>query len=139
MTATRSIPSLLALGLAMLIGCDRMPGSGPSAADAERIEEARRNANNISLALQMFETDTGRFPTDQEGLSALMTQNATDGKHWHGPYMSSLGADPWNRPYQYKLTGSNNPKGFDVFSSGPDGVPGNADDIGNWPADKPRP
>ena len=40
--------------------------------------------------------------------------------------------DPWGKDYQYTVPGTHNPKNFDLFSPGPDGLPNTTDDIGNW-------
>jgi len=55
------------------------------------------------------------------------------------PYMEGgrLPLDPWGRTYQYRCPGWMNPKGYDVWSLGPDGVV-SADDIGNWPENRLR-
>jgi general secretion pathway protein G len=70
---------------------------------------------------------------------------------WAGPYMAfknedrgTIGADthikdPWATTpltiahvYNYQTPGTNNTISFDLWSNGPDGVSGNADDITNW-------
>ena len=38
-------------------------------------------------------------------------------------------SDPWGHPYQYRNPGKRHPEGFDVYSLGPDGKDGTADDI----------
>jgi len=49
------------------------------------------------------------------------------------PYMDKqIPNDPWERPYQYMSPGKKNTTSFDVWSFGPDGNDGTADDIGNW-------
>ena len=45
---------------------------------------------------------------------------------------TKLESDPWGTAYQYEFPGRHNPKGFDVYSCGPDRLAGTADDIGNW-------
>ena len=44
-----------------------------------------------------------------------------------------LPPDPWGNPFQYEFPGRRNPDSYDLWSFGPDGVNGTADDIGNWP------
>lgn len=92
---------------------------------------ARADVSNISTALNAFEIDTGRYPTTEEGLAALIDPPANV-QNWRGPYLQrGLPRDPWGNPYQYRYPGQRNPRGFDLFSTGPDGREGN-DDIGNW-------
>ncbi len=42
--------------------------------------------------------------------------------------MFAIPQDSWQRPYQYRFPGSNNPAGFELFSLGTDGVE-SADDV----------
>lgn len=44
----------------------------------------------------------------------------------------TLPKDPWGNEYQLVVPGTHNPNGYDVFSIGPDGAAGTADDVGNW-------
>ena len=44
----------------------------------------------------------------------------------------SIKKDAWDREYKYKNPGTHNPRSYDLWSMGPDGLSGNADDIGNW-------
>jgi general secretion pathway protein G len=108
---------------------------------AGRTEDARKTAartqvSAISSAIRMFEVDVGRYPSNEEGLHALM-EAPGNAKGWRQPYLEqALGDDPWGNPYGYKMPGTHNPSGFDVYSIGPDGTEGSDDDIGNWQAAK---
>ena len=80
----------------------------------------------LGVALALFKDDTGRFPTAEEGLSALNLPRGLEG--WRGPYIKKYAPrDPWGYAYVYvPPTGSSPPK---VLSVGPDGIAGTADDI----------
>jgi general secretion pathway protein G len=103
---------------------------------AGRSEDARIKATKADISilegqLDQFEIDCGRYPTNEEGLKALVEQpgNVTD---WKGPYVKKgVPTDAWNRPYVYTYPGTNNPSSFDLYSFGPDGREG-GDDINNW-------
>lgn len=95
---------------------------------------AKSDISTISTQINAFEIDTGRYPTSDEGLNALL-QPADNPKGSHGPYLQSLPKDPWGNPYQYKQPGQHNTNGFDLYSWGPDGREG-TDDIGNWDTSK---
>jgi general secretion pathway protein G len=96
-----------------------------------RVTAARTDISHIELALKMFETDNGRFPSSEEGLQALITQPA-GAQNWHGPYLEKgVPVDPWSNPYVYAYPGTHNPNGFDLSSTGPDGREG-TDDVTNW-------
>ncbi|MBL9200095.1 MAG: type II secretion system protein GspG [Opitutaceae bacterium] len=83
--------------------------------------------------LALFFKDVGRYPTTEEGLSALLRAPQGAVQLWKGPYISSdrLPLDPWGREYQYRSPALKSKSGYDVWSLGPDGVL-SADDIGNW-------
>ena len=95
-------------------------------------------------ALSAYQQSVGQFPTTQQGLQALRTcpPDFPKSKKWQGPYLNpevslhplnlELPLDPWGHPYHYRLPGVHHPASFDVWSDGPDGVDGSADDIGNW-------
>ena len=101
-----------------------------------RSEEARvaaANADigaNIALALDMFEMDVGRYPTNEEGLSALRT-NPGSLPNWKGPYLKRDPKDPWGNPYHYRFPGTHD-NDYDLYSAGPNAVEDDNDDIGNW-------
>jgi general secretion pathway protein G len=96
-----------------------------------RTTAARTDIANLETALNAFEIDTGRFPTTEEGLRALI--EAPSGiRDWRGPYITrGVPNDPWGNQYVYRYPGRNNPTGFDLYSLGPDGREG-GDDITNW-------
>ena len=96
-----------------------------------RIAAAKTDVSNIETALNAFEVDSGRYPSNDEGINALVVKpgNVTT---WHGPYLPRIPVDPWKNPYVYRFPGSNNVSGFDLFSMGPDGHEGGGDDIDNW-------
>jgi general secretion pathway protein G len=74
-------------------------------------------------ALEMFRFDIGRYPTTEEGLSALVRNPGIP--QWHGPYRSAkeIPADPWGHPYVYGCPGKDG--GYDLFSHGRDRKKGN--------------
>jgi general secretion pathway protein G len=84
----------------------------------------------LRLALDMFRKDCGRYPTPEETLSALIRRpRAAIG--WNGPYIKVLWPDPWQGAYCYAVTHGT----VVLFSRGPDGTPGTADDIHAPPPD----
>mgnify|MGYP001613526347 CR=1 FL=1 len=102
---------------------------------AGRSEEARRQAaradieGGISLALDLYEADNGRYPAKIEDLVAKPGESL----NWKGPYLKKgLPKDPWGSHYLYKFPGTQNTAGYDLYSPGPDKQEGTADDIANW-------
>jgi general secretion pathway protein G len=102
-------------------------------ADKARKARAQTDITAIDGALDRFELDTGRFPTNEEGLAILAQQQPPTGvKEWHGPYLKQLPTDPWGNAYLYRNPGQFNTKGVDIASLGADGHEGGGDDIDNW-------
>ncbi len=101
-----------------------------------RSEEARVAASradikaNISVALDLYELDSGKYPATEDGLMALVTKPGSAVK-WKGPYLKKEPVDPWGRKYLYKSPGEHS-KDYDLYSCGPDGVEGGGDDVTSW-------
>jgi general secretion pathway protein G len=99
-----------------------------------RVVAARETiVGSLGVAMDLFEQDTGRYPTSEEGLMALIQNPQV--VNWRGPYIKSatVPLDPWGNPYRYaypsQLTSS--PALYDLISGGPDGTFGSQDDITN--------
>jgi len=77
---------------------------------------------DIDKALDLFKLDVGRYPTNSEGLQALVASPGS-AAGWNGPYLKGgLPLDPWNNPYHYANPG---PGGdIDVYSLGADNAVG---------------
>lgn len=78
------------------------------------LDEGRRTAAQAQIeafaaALQRFNIEHGRFPSEEEGLQSLR------------PFLTKdLPNDPWDRPYLYRYPGEHGPEP-DVMSYGADG------------------
>jgi general secretion pathway protein G len=102
--------------------------------DEARVTAAKTDIGTIMQALKLYKLDNGIYPTQQQGLEALVVKPTTPPipGNWK-PYLEKLPADPWGRPYQYLNPGIHG--SVDVLSFGADGKPGGegADaDIGSW-------
>src|SRR5688500_15875924 len=63
-----------------------------------RMTAAKTDISNLETALDAFQIDTGRFPSDDEGLGALV-QAPANAKDWRGPYIKrGVPTDPWGQP-----------------------------------------
>ena len=94
---------------------------------------AKTDIQAIDTAIEAFQVDCQRYPTNEEGLGALITAPAGVQEKWKGPYLkrNALPVDPWNNAYVYRYPGAHNTSGYDLLSMGADGREGN-DDIDNW-------
>lgn len=101
---------------------------------SSKSEAAAVQVKNVDAAMKLLRLDAGRYPTNQEGLQALVTQ-PTGMPNWRGPYLPNAAAftDPWANPYRYANPGKHGE--IDVYSLGSDnaeGGTGEAKDLGNW-------
>lgn len=91
---------------------------------------------NTVVALEQFRIDVGRYPTNEEGLQALIDRPQGLEK-WNGPYLSrrSLPQDGWGNALRYRTPASEGGFGFEVYSLGADnqeGGEGENADIFSW-------
>lgn len=99
-----------------------------------KTETARVSLRNIASTLDFYRLDVGRYPTQQEGLQALMERPAGLTR-WNGPYLKSkdMILDPWGRIFTYRIPGQHGE--YDLYSLGADNAPGGEkenQDITNW-------
>lgn len=88
-----------------------------------KVKAAQIQMENLSSALDLYYLDTGRYPSSEDGLAALVRRPA-NATVWNGPYLknASVPKDPWGHDYLYRAPGQNGP--YDVGSLGPDGREG---------------
>jgi general secretion pathway protein G len=109
--------------IALIVGLATPALMGRLGAAQSRTAEIQ--LENLATSLDLFRLDTGRYPTVQEGLSALILPPAGVEARWAGPYVrrGELPDDPWGRPYIYRAAPGG---GFELVSYGRDGEPGGA-------------
>jgi general secretion pathway protein G len=104
--------------------------------DEARRVAAKQDIATIMQALKLYRLDNGRYPTQDQGLTALVKKPDSEPvpNNWkEGGYLEHLPADPWGAPYNYLIPGAHDE--IDVFSYGADSKPGgegNDADIGSW-------
>lgn len=104
--------------------------------DEARVVAAKQDIGSVMQALKLYRLDNGRYPSQDQGLAALVTKPTTEPvpNNWKsGGYLDKLPNDPWGNPYQYLNPGVHGE--IDVFSYGADGKTGgegNDADIGSW-------
>jgi len=99
-----------------------------------RTQTAKVQIQYVMQGLELFRIDVGRYPSQQEGLVALVNPTPT-APNWNGPYLKKESAirDPWGNPYLYQIPGQHGE--VDVYSLGQDKAPGGtgeAQDVGSW-------
>lgn len=102
--------------------------------DEARAVAAKQDIATIMQSLKLYRIDNSRYPTNEQGLDALVSQPRTEPRptNWKS-YLDKLPKDPWGNPYAYLYPGVHGE--IDVFSFGADGQPGGSGadaDIGSW-------
>ncbi|MCH8537052.1 MAG: type II secretion system major pseudopilin GspG [Alkalimonas sp.] len=103
--------------------------------EADR-QKAVVDIQQLENALDMYRLRNGFYPTTEQGLRALVepaTSEPVPRSFPEGGFIRRLPRDPWGQDYQLASPGQFGR--IDIFSMGPDGVPGTDDDIGNWDID----
>lgn len=121
---------LVILGLlASLAGPKVMNYLGGAKSDSAHLQ-----VEEFSASLDLFKLETGRYPTTQEGLQALV-QAPAGLTGWNGPYLKkkTLPKDPWGNEYIYVSPGQHGH--YDLSSLGADnreGGEGENKDLTSW-------
>lgn len=95
---------------------------------------------SISTQLHTYQIGAGHLPTTEQGLAALVERPNTKPvpARWT-QLLEEMPTDSWNHPLFYIQPGKRNPKTFDLYSAGADGIENTEDDIGNWKPKSPSP
>lgn len=97
-------------------------------------EAAKVQVQQISSALDLYRLEVGRYPTQEENLTALIEAPSGVNK-WNGPYLKKKEAivDPWGHEFLYRIPGQHGD--YDLSTFGGDnaqGGNGEDQDITNW-------
>jgi general secretion pathway protein G len=99
-----------------------------------KTDTAKIQIRNLGGTLDLYRLDVGRYPSQAEGLEALVTRPAGV-ERWNGPYVKKRDSliDPWGRAYLYRVPGQHGE--YDLFTFGADntaGGDGENQDIVSW-------
>ena len=121
---------LLILGLlAGLVGPRVLKYLGGAKTDTAQLQ-----IEEFGAGLDLFHLEVGRYPTSEEGLTALSVE-PTGVDNWNGPYLKKkdIPKDPWGNDYHYRAPGQNGD--YDLYSLGrdnADGGEGEDSDVVSW-------
>ena len=126
---------IIILGLLAAIVMPRVVGQ----TDKARYSQAQVQMRILEDALKRYKLDSGRFPTTEQGLDALVRQPTTGTlpRNWQqGGYLDKpeVPIDPWGNNYIYISPGQHGPD-YDLKSLGADGLEGGEGydaDIESW-------
>jgi len=99
-----------------------------------KTDAARAQVQNIASILDLYRLNVGRYPSEQDGLNALL-EPPPDAPRWNGPYVKRRDAliDPWGQMYVYRFPGEFGD--YDLYSLGADqaeGGEGEDQDVTSW-------
>lgn len=131
---------MTALFVLLLLSASLSPGVCPSVAELiknnpelEKYSRVTAELNSLKAALLSYKITTSVVPTTEQGLRALEAMPTTPPiPTRYRRIMGRLLKDPWNHEFQYRSPAEHSAFAYDLWSSGPDGVSGTPDDIGNW-------
>lgn len=86
--------------------------------------KAEKEVSVLFVALKNFKKEIGRYPTEEEGLKALVLNPGST--YWTHEFVSIVRPDPWMESYVYYLTPETN---VVIFSKGKDRVTDTDDDV----------
>ncbi len=105
--------------------------------DQARVITTKANLKILHSSVNQFKMDTGRFPTEEEELTALIEQ-PSDVENWEpGGYLETteIPKDGWGHDFIYELYPESG-KPFVIISYGADGEEGGEDyDADLWSTD----
>ena len=115
---------LVVLVILMVIGTIAVQNLGGEE-DKAKVKATKVSFTSLENALERFKLDCGRYPTEEEGLYALLSAPEDLDADWGGKYLKKERhvRDAWDNDYAYIVPGSDS-EPFEVISYGADGVEG---------------
>lgn len=86
--------------------------------DSSKVRAARLQLDTVSASLDAFFIDVGRYPSEEEGVDALIAP-PPNVEGWAGPYVRSGRniTDPWGQTLVYRVAGAGQ---FELLTYGSD-------------------
>ena len=142
LAANRNPLIVVIIGLVLLWVWGVVNPRSPSGTPGMRLSATGAQMKTFDTVLRAFESDLGRYPSQAEGLEALVVcPRNIAATNWHGPYLERIPFDPWSNAYIYRYPGIHNTKSFDLYSRGPDRISRtdgeDKDDMQNWEVTRP--
>ncbi len=99
-----------------------------------KTKTTKTQIEGLAGALDIYKMDTGRYPTTEEGLLALV-EKPSSARTWNGPYLrkNKVPQDAWLFDFHYVSPGQHGR--FDLYSYGADnsaGGDGEDQDLNSW-------
>ena len=99
--------------------------------DQAKIDKTTIQLKQIEQALETYYLNNGNYPTQEQGLLALVEKPEDDPipKKWKKLF-DEIPKDSWGEEFIYIIPGEH--KEYDLFSKGPNKTEDDEDDIVNW-------
>lgn len=96
--------------------------------DGPRVTRTEAQMDTLAQALRLYQAQQGMYPTQQQGLEALVTaptRPPLPPRYPEGGYLDSrtVPVDGWDRPFLYLIPGRSG-GAFEIISYGRDGLEG---------------
>jgi general secretion pathway protein G len=117
------IEVLLVLAI-LLVVAGAVVVNAVSVSDDANKKFAKSQIASLTNSVNLYRLQVGALPSTLDALYNQPTDLADPSK-WSRVLDKPVPADPWNRPYEYKLSGST----FEIRCLGPDGQANTEDDI----------
>lgn len=108
------------LGLLVALVAPRLTGN----LEKSKITTTKTQIANLSTSIEQFYLEVGRYPSQEEGLEALVERpSSVPEEKWTGPYTEKdvLPRDGWDRPFEYEPPSEENNNRYLIRSLGADG------------------
>ena len=119
----------------LLVGGLAAGGAAVLTSWAEKVDQTNNELQSINDALTKYSERAGHFPSEDQGIKALVTEPTTAPlpKKWEASF-TTLPLDAWGHEFVYRLPEDPTPEDPlnrprpEVISKGPDGIIGTYDD-----------
>ena len=132
--APKLFPICMLLLACMLIGIVLLASTSTCCVDGHRDQAAQAKMHEFAAKLETYRIITGRYPTEGQGLAALVEKPTIEPipERWKAQF-SELPKDPWLNSYIYRLHQGPTPDEdtYELLSPGPDLELNTDDDISN--------
>ena len=93
--------------------------------DKAKVKATKASFTQIETALERYKLDVGNYPSEDDGLIALMQAPEGDEGNWAGKYLSKQKSilDAWGNDYFYSIPGPGG-ESYEIISFGADGEEG---------------
>lgn len=130
------VETLIVIGIVVIL-TGSVGFMGMKYLERAKVVSARSEIQALSMALDSYYLDNGKYPSSDQGLKSLWQKPHIEPvpENWIGPYVNKNDfEDPWGNEYIYEIPGESGLP-YSIESYGSDGFAGgegNAQDVKSW-------